>query len=94
MATKPNLARRNLCLVELATDMDNVSRVCKPMGYSRHCSKESGGTSGPPARLGRSTGCSAPRGRSPTGSPRKSNKLSLITPFPVPTRARYGSPTN
>lgn len=36
MTTKDNVARRKLSVLELATDMDNVSEACKLMGYSRH----------------------------------------------------------
>ena len=35
MTTKDKVARRKLSLLELATDMDNVSKACKLMGYSR-----------------------------------------------------------
>lgn len=35
MTTKDKVARRKLSLLELATDLDNVSKACKVMGYSR-----------------------------------------------------------
>lgn len=35
MTTKDKVARRKLSLLELATNMDNVSKACKLMGYSR-----------------------------------------------------------
>ena len=35
MTTKDKVARRKLSLLELATDLDNVSRACRIMGYSR-----------------------------------------------------------
>ena len=35
MTTKDKIARRKLCLLELAPDLANVSRACKLMGYSR-----------------------------------------------------------
>jgi transposase InsO family protein len=35
MTTKDKVARRKLSLLELATDLDNVSKACKIMGYSR-----------------------------------------------------------
>jgi transposase InsO family protein len=35
MTTKDKIARRKLSLLELATDLDNVSKACKLMGYSR-----------------------------------------------------------
>ena len=35
MTTKDKIARRKLSLLELAADMENVSRACKMMGYSR-----------------------------------------------------------
>ncbi len=33
--TKDKIARRKLILLELATDLDNVSKACRLMGYSR-----------------------------------------------------------
>ena len=35
MTTQDKIARRKLSLLELATDLDNVSKACKIMGYSR-----------------------------------------------------------
>ena len=35
MTTKEKVARRKLSLLELATDLGNVSKACKVMGYSR-----------------------------------------------------------
>ena len=35
MTTKDKIARRKLSLLDLAKDLDNVSRACKIMGYSR-----------------------------------------------------------
>ncbi len=35
MTTKNKVARRKLSLLELAKGLDNVSRACKVMGYSR-----------------------------------------------------------
>lgn len=35
MTTKDKVARRKLSLLELATDLNNVSKACKIMGYSR-----------------------------------------------------------
>ncbi len=35
MTSKDKIARRKLSLLELATDLQNVSRACKVMGYSR-----------------------------------------------------------
>jgi len=35
MTTKDKVARRKLSLLELATDLDNVSKACRIMGYSR-----------------------------------------------------------
>ncbi len=35
MTTKNKVARRKLSLLELAKELDNVSRACKVMGYSR-----------------------------------------------------------
>jgi len=35
MTTKEKIARRKLSLLELAADLDNVSKACKIMGYSR-----------------------------------------------------------
>jgi hypothetical protein len=33
--TTDKIARRKLSLLELASDLDNVSKACKVMGYSR-----------------------------------------------------------
>lgn len=35
MTTKDKAARRKLSLLEMATDLDNVSKAFKLMGYSR-----------------------------------------------------------
>ena len=35
MTTKEKVARRKLSLLELASDLGNVSKACKVMGYSR-----------------------------------------------------------
>ena len=35
MTTKDKIARRKLSLLTLAKELDNVSRACKVMGYSR-----------------------------------------------------------
>jgi hypothetical protein len=35
MTTKDKVARRKLSLLELASELENVSRACKVMGYSR-----------------------------------------------------------
>jgi len=35
MTTKDKIARRKLSLLELASEMSNVSRACRIMGYSR-----------------------------------------------------------
>lgn len=35
MTTKDKIARRKLSLLELASDLSNVSRACTIMGYSR-----------------------------------------------------------
>ncbi len=35
MTTEKKVARRKLSLLELATDMGNVSKACRVMGYSR-----------------------------------------------------------
>ena len=35
MTTKDKIARRKLSLLELASEMSNVSKACRIMGYSR-----------------------------------------------------------
>ncbi len=35
MTTEKKVARRKLSLLELATDIGNVSKACRVMGYSR-----------------------------------------------------------
>ena len=40
MTTTDKIARRKLTLLQLASDLDNVSRACKLAGYSRQqCGK-------------------------------------------------------
>jgi len=35
MTTEKKVARRKLSLLELATDLGNISKACRVMGYSR-----------------------------------------------------------
>ena len=35
MTSKEKIARRKLSLLELASELNNISRACKAMGYSR-----------------------------------------------------------
>ena len=35
MTTRDKIARRKLSLLELASEMNNVSKACRIMGYSR-----------------------------------------------------------
>ncbi len=35
MTTSTKIARRKLSLLQLATDLNNVSKACKLIGYSR-----------------------------------------------------------
>ncbi|RED42030.1 hypothetical protein BJ123_102201 [Rhodopseudomonas thermotolerans] len=52
MTSKDKIARRKLSLLELATDLQKVSRDCKLMGYSRSSSTRSAATSRPLAPKG------------------------------------------
>ncbi|TWB27714.1 hypothetical protein FBZ88_106177 [Nitrospirillum bahiense] len=50
MTTAQKVARRKLSLLELASDLGNVSKACKVMGYSRQQFYEMRGTIGPLGR--------------------------------------------
>ena len=51
MTTKDKVAERKLSLLRLATEMDNVSRACRIMGYSCQQFYEIRRGSESPARL-------------------------------------------
>jgi hypothetical protein len=65
MTTDKKVARRKLSLLELASDLSNVSKACRVMGYSRQQFMRSDATFRPTAPTGCSTACPAPRGRTP-----------------------------
>lgn len=80
MTSKDKIARRKLSLLELATDLQNVSRACKVMGYSRQQFYEirrnfqTFGAEGLIDRL------PAPGGRIPTASRPRSRQPCSTTP--------------
>ena len=49
MTTDQKIARRKLSLLDLASDLGNVSNACKVMGYCRSSSTRSAATSRPTA---------------------------------------------
>ncbi len=71
MTTIEKVARRKLLLLELATDLQNVSKACRLMGYSRQQFYEirrTYQTHGATGLADRLPGCA---GRIRTGLPRK-----------------------
>ena len=90
MTTEQKIARRKLNLLDLASDLGNVSRACKVLGYSRHNSTRSAATSRPTAPMGWSTGCLARAARIPIGWLPRSSRPSSTTPWCSPVTARCG----
>src|SRR6516165_12119274 len=74
MTTDKKVARRKLSLLELASDLGNVSKACRMIGYSRQQFYEIRATFRPMAPMGCSTACPAPsqpgRGGDRDGDPR------------------------
>jgi molybdenum-dependent DNA-binding transcriptional regulator ModE len=90
MTTKEKIARRKLSLLELATDMNNVSKACKIMGYSRQQFYEirrNFQTFGPEGLVERLPGA---KGRIRTGYRRRSSGRCSITRWNIPATARCG----
>lgn len=76
MTTDEKVARRKLSLLELAKDLQNVSKACKVMGYSRQQFYEirrNYQTFGPEGLLDK---LPSPEARTPTVSAKSSKKLS------------------
>jgi hypothetical protein len=83
MTIDKKVARRKLSLLELASDLGNVSKACRVIGYSRDPAQ----TLRPMAPMGCSTVCPAPRGRTPTGWRPRSRRRSSIMPWLIPVTA-------
>lgn len=63
MTTDEKVARRKLSLLELSTELDNVSKACRVMGYSRQqfCEiRRNFQTCGAQGLLDRLPGCKGP----------------------------------
>jgi hypothetical protein len=91
MTTKEKVARRKRSLLELATELGNVSKACRVMGYSRQQFYEirrNFQTFGAEGLLDRIAGARAP----PTGSAPRSSRRSSTTRWPTPAMAPCGSP--
>jgi len=78
MTTDKKVARRKLSLLELASDLGNVSKACRMIGYSRQQFYEirrNFQTYGADGLLDR-----LPRRQGPAGSRRRSRRRSSTTP--------------
>ena len=60
MTAKDKIARRKLSLLELASDLSNVSRACKLMGYSRQQIRRNFQTYGAEGLIDRLPGAKGP----------------------------------
>src|SRR5262249_61821633 len=93
MTTDEKVARRKLSLLELASDLGNVSKACWVMGYSRQQFYEirrNFQTYGADGLLDRLPGA---RGPHPIGWRRRSRRRSSIMPWPTPVTTRCGCPS-
>jgi hypothetical protein len=91
MTSKDKIARRKLSLLELATDLQNVSRACKVMGYSRqqfYEGRRNFQTFGAEGLIERLPGA---RGRIPTGSRPRSRPPCSIALWCTTATARCAS---
>jgi hypothetical protein len=94
MTTEQKLARRKRSLLELATELGNVSKACRVMGYSRQQFYEirrNFQTYGADGLLDR---WPAPARPIPTGSLPRSSRRSSTMRSPSPATARCASPRN
>ena len=92
--TTDKIARRKLSLLELASELDNVSKACKVMGYSRQQFYEirrNFQTYGSEGLIDRLPG---PRGPHPTASRPRSKRRSSIMPSNIPATGRRASSRN
>jgi hypothetical protein len=95
MTTDKKIARRKLSLLELASDLGNVSKACRMIGYSRQQFYEirrNFQTYGADGLLDRLPGVKGPAPE--PGAGRDSRRRSSIMPWPTPAMARCGSPRN
>jgi Helix-turn-helix domain len=74
MTTEQNVARRKLSLLELASDLGNVSKACRVMGYSRQQFYEIRRNFQTYGADGLIDACPAPKSRIRTGSPPRLSK--------------------
>jgi hypothetical protein len=84
MTTEKKVARRKLSLLALASELGNISRACRIIGYSRqqfYQIRRSYQVHG--ARRVWWIACQVPRDRIPTGFPRRSRRPSRITSSPI-----------
>ena len=94
MTTNEKVARRKLSLLELAKELNNVSKACKLIGYSRQQFYEirrNYQTYGAEGLLDKLPGC---KGHIPTGSLPRLSRPSSIIPSPGLLTARCGSRKN
>ncbi len=94
MTTNEKVARRKLSLLELAKELNNVSKACKLIGYSRQQFYEirrNYQTYGAEGLLDKLPGC---KGAHPNRVAPEIEQPSSITPSPDQLKARCGSRKN
>ena len=94
MTTKDKVARRKLSLPQLATEMDNVSKACRIMGYSRqqfHEIRRNYQTYGADGLIDRLPGAKGP---TPTAFRPRSRPRSSTIACIIQATARCGSATS
>jgi len=94
MTTDKKVARRKLSLLELASDLGNVSKACRMIGYSRQQLYEirrNFQTYGAEGLLDRLPGAKGPH---PNRVAAESRWRSSIMPWSTPATAQCGSPTS
>ena len=92
MTSNQKVARRKRSLLELATELGNVSKACRVMGYSRQQFYEirrNFQTYGTDGLLDRIAGARAPH---PNRVSPRSRRRSSTTRSPIPATDRCGSP--
>lgn len=94
MTTNEKVARRKLSLLELAKELNNVSKACKLIGYSRQQSTKFAVITRPMAPRACSINCPVVKGLIPIGLRPRLNRPSSITPSPDQPMARCGSSKN
>jgi hypothetical protein len=92
MTTEKKIARRKLSLLELATELQNVSKACKVMGNSRqqfHEIRRNFQTYGADGLLDRLPGARTPH---PSRVAAEVEQAILTMLWPIPATARCASP--